>query len=224
MRRRTPSRAWIAAGLALALCAGCETVRDVAGDVAYDVNPFSSTDLAVGSVEVHGPYLLAEITGRREQLRMLAYADGACLAVLRPEARVTYAKSGVFGRVLSSSQACDLVGTASLEEWRDRPPRRTRARVPRAQATCTLMEQDDQLLLARGRFPLASRVGISAGYDLVAVLPNDAPCRDVAGRGVASLEFRPAGRNAFRLLVGDEACVVTGFAMPPAGPASGNGR
>ena len=81
---------------------------------------------------------------------------------------------------------------------------------------CALTSSLCAVLLLRGRFPLASRIGIPAGYDLVALVPNDAPCRAAAERGETSIEYRSAGPEPFRLLAGDDACVVTGFAIPPA--------
>jgi hypothetical protein len=70
------------------------------------------------------------------------------------------------------------------------------------------------LIFLRGRFPLASRVFISGGYDIVAVLPNVAACAAVAEQNATSLEFRAAGPEAFVLLAGDQTCNVLGFALP----------
>jgi hypothetical protein len=66
----------------------------------------------------------------------------------------------------------------------------------------------------RGRFPLASEIRVPSGADLVALLPANEVCRTAVARGQVSLEFRAAGRDPFRLLVGRDACVIEGFAMP----------
>ena len=195
----------------------CETAQRVGGDIAYGLNPVGETELGVQSVDVHGPYLVAQLTGRRDELRAVAPATAPCTTVLRPEARVHYAKSGVFGRVESGDDGCDLVGVASLAAWRDRQPRR-HGLVPLATARFDPIYQDDQMVLLRGRFPLAGRVGIPAAYDLVALLPNNAACRAVAAKGEASLEFRPAGSEAFRMMDDDAPCVVAGFAIPLSAP------
>lgn len=212
------SDAAIFAVLAIVAGAGCETAQRVGGDVVYELNPFGATDLTVYGVEVVGPYLLAELGGRRERLRVVAPANDGCAALLRPEARLRYAKSGTFGRVESDDDGCNLTGVASLAEWRDRQPRRRGGLVPRATARFTTLAETPSTLLLRGRFPLAAKIGIPASYDLVALVPNDAPCRAAAERGEASLEFRPAGSMPFRILVDGASCVVTGFAIPLSAP------
>jgi hypothetical protein len=200
--------------LALALH-GCAGARDAASSAAYTLNPFGATDLSVHAVSVQGPYLLAEVGGRKEQLRLLAPITPACTAVLQPEARVRYRKSGVFGSLTRGDEICDAVGVASLQAWRDRQPRRRSAQlVPRATARFAPIAETATHLLVRGRFPLASRVNIPAGFDLVALLPATDVCRSVVARGQGSIEFRPAGRDPFRLLAGSESCVVEGFATP----------
>jgi hypothetical protein len=206
----------VAALLLASALYGCTQARDVASSAAYSLNPFGATDLSVNAVSVQGPYLLADVSGRKEQLRLMAPITPACTSVLQPEGRVRYRKSGVFGRVERDGETCDPVGIASLEQWRNRQPRRRSAQmVPRATARFSPLAETETHLLVRGRFPLASRVNIPAGFDLVALLPASDVCRAVVARGQASIEFRPAGRDPFRLLSGSDACVIEGFAMPP---------
>ena len=208
MRRILVACALIGFGVA------CETTRQIGTDVAYELNPFGSTDLTVHSVEVHGPYLLAELSGRGERARFLAPPSETCLALLVPEKRLVYGKSGTFGKVSDSGMRCDLYGVASLEVWRDRQPRKRGGLVPRSAARYTLLAHDDAYFLVRGRFALASKVSIPGAYDLVAMLPNDPVCREAVERGEASLEFRPAGSLVYRLTVGSSFCPVEGFAIP----------
>jgi hypothetical protein len=206
--------------VALSFAASCQTARDVASDTAYELNPLGSTELAVQSVSVVGPYLVADLVGRQERLRVMAETVGACAYLLRPEVRVGYARSGNFGRVFAGEESCSLAGIASLEAWRDRQPRgRTTEVVPRASARFERVHEDERWLLVRGRFPLAGRIGIPAGFDLVALLPNDDACRDVATRGEATLEYRIAGRDPYRMLASGRACAIAGFAMPLRTPA-----
>jgi len=213
----------IAVGIltAVALAAsGCESLKHTGEKVLYDANPVGSADVVVLGVSRHGPYLLVSLAGSLVDMRFLAPATEACLQVLTPEAHVSYGKSGVFGRFRRDGAICDPVGIASLAAWRDRQPRRVGRPVPRAPAYYTLLQQDPELIFLRGRFPLASRVNIPAGYDIVAVLPNSGACVGLAERTDASLEFRVAGPEPFVLLNDEQLCPVLGFAMPVATPVA----
>ncbi len=217
------SRDLRALGFALSLgllAFGCTTAKQAGERVLYSVNPFASTDATVVGVSRHGPYLLVSLAGPMADLRFFAPATEACLQVLAPDASVNYAKSGQFGRFRRGEQICDPIGTASLAAWRDTQPRRRGAPVPRAPAYYQVVQQDAELIFVRGRFPLVSRIYISGGYDIVAVLPNVAACAAVAARSEASLEYRVAGPQPFRLLDGDQACDVLGFALPLEVPKS----
>jgi hypothetical protein len=142
--------------------------------------------------------------------------------LLAPEAKVQYERLGNFGRFERDGESCEAVGTLALGARREQ--RRVRdSAVPRSTARYTVVHRDAQYILLRGRFALASRVGIPSAFDIVAVLPVDPACNDVAGRSEATLEFRPAGSGEpFRLIASGRSCVVAGFAMPveglPAGP------
>jgi hypothetical protein len=213
--RPAPLRAaFLAACLGAAL--GCAGARDAASRAGYALNPFASTEVAVHGVSAVGPYLLVEVVGRKERLRLLVPASPACAEMLQPEAQLRYQKSGLFGRLQRDEASCDPDGVASLAAWRNRQPRhRTGTQViPRATARFAVVHESEHHLLLRGRFPLASRIGIPSGFDLVALLPASAVCRAAAARGEVSLEFRPAGNDVFRLLAGGEACVIEGFARP----------
>lgn len=200
------------------LCAasGCAAAGDVASHAAYVLNPFSGTDVTVKSVSLVGPYLLVEVAGSKERLRLLAPASPECSRVLQSEAQVRYQRAGNFGRLERGDERCEAAGVASLEAWRNRQPRR-RANVqgvPRATARFSLLAETPKYLLVRGRFPLASEIRVPSGADLVAMLPADPACRAAVERGEVTLEFRAAGRDPFRLLVGRETCVIEGFATP----------
>ena len=208
----------------VALCGfvvvGCETAKHAGEKVLYGINPVGTTDALVLGVSTHGAYLLVSLAGPLTDLRFFAPATEACIQLLAPDARVNYGKSGQFGRFRRDEQSCDPIGIASLAAWRDTQPRRRGPPVPRATAYYHVVQQDPELIFLRGRFPLASRVYISGGYDLVAVLPNTEPCVAAAAQSEASLEFRAAGPEAFRLLAADQACDVLGFALPLEVPRS----
>jgi predicted small secreted protein len=202
------------------LALGCETVERAGEAVAFSLNPFASTDVVVTASERHGPYLFVEVHSTKLQERFITPLSEACVRVLGPEATARYQRRGNFGRFVGEDESCDAVGTLSLAARRR--PRGERSGgesgIPRSTARFVVAHRDPHYILLRGRFVLASRVGVPAASDIVAVLPEDAgPCRDVASRREASLEFRHSGRDAFRLLSAGPGCVVAGFAMPVEG-------
>jgi hypothetical protein len=197
------------------LALGCESAQRAGETIAFTLNPFGSIDVLVVATEEHGPYLFAGVSGGPIDLRFVTPRTETCLHLLQAETSVRYAKEGNFGRFLRDDDACDAIGTLSLVAWRNRQPRaRTRSAVPRSTVRYSVVHRDPQYVFLRGRFPLASRIGIPSAFDLVAIVPDDEPCRVIASRSEASLEFRVAGREAFRLLTGGPPCLPAGFAMP----------
>ena len=59
--------------------------------------------------------------------------------------------------------------------------------------------EDSKVLLLRGRFALASRVGLANSFRAVARVPNDDVCQPVARSGGATLVFRSAGTRVLEL-------------------------
>lgn len=201
---------------------GCDTTRRAASTVEQRVNPFASAQVSILRVDRHGPYLLAEFRSRGALLSFFAPADqGACVRLLRPEATLVYRKHGNFGRFEGDGETCDPVGVGSLAAWRNRQPRGSRGGrlIPRAQATFREIARDESMVLVRGRFPLAGRVGVPNGQDIVAMLPHDETCARPVAAGVASLEFVPTGPQALRLVGERGLCPVLGLALPPAAEA-----
>src|SRR5262245_31670050 len=197
-----------------ALALGCETAAET---VNLGVNPFASTDVQVVATEAHGPYLFTHVKGPQLDLGFVVPRTDLCGRVLEPGANLRYDKAGLFGTLVGDGGvACDAVGTLSLAAWRDRQPRSRggASPVPRSTALYGVDYRDAQYLLLRGRFPLATRVGFPRPEDVVAVVPNDETCAALASSAQASLEFRPAGPNAFVLLAGNAPCPVAGFALP----------
>lgn len=200
----------------LGAVSGCSTARDVGRYTEQRLNPFASTRVALLSVERLGPYLAVEVRLRGALLTFFApAAEADCAQLLRPEASVTYRQHGHFGRFEDGALRCEAVGVGALAAWRDRRPRdrRDASVVPRATARFREIGREGDVALARGRFPLASRVGVPSGFDLIAFLQLPA-CAEPLARGIAAMEFRAAGQDAIRLVAPGEPCVVRGFATP----------
>jgi hypothetical protein len=216
---------WMAAAVSVALTGCSNTPLPNALGL-----PGAATPARVTDVVERGDYLDASIEGtgsdhaggrvsrRGLALRFFFPRESTCQGVLVPETDVEYVQGGRLGRVRSANGTCDPVGVASLRAWRDRRPRSRRDRlgVPRAQAVFTPIFRDEQLVLVRGRFPLANRLGWIGGEDVIAAIPRRPECENVLERGVGSLEFRVVGEDPLRLIQGTGFCPVIGLIHPPA--------
>jgi hypothetical protein len=137
-------------------------------------------------------------------------------AVLELGAQVSYHDSGPLGSVDSEAGACEPIGVGSLEAWRslrgrgmdDKPK-------PRAQTVSREMYRDKDVVLLRGRFPLASRARMR-GDDIVAVLDADDACvpKISSSEQTGTMEYKQSGRPPFRLFLGGESCTIVGFIKP----------
>lgn len=212
----------IASALGLvALAVGCGGASDVGRYAEQRLNPFAATRVALLAVDRQGPFLSVGIRDRGAELAFYApAADAACAELLRPEATLTWRRHGNFGRFENDDLRCEATGVGSLAAWRDRRPRdrRDASAVPRAAVAFREVGHEADVTLVRGRFPLASRVGVPSGFDLIAFLPRTDACAPLVARGLGTMEFRAAGRDAIRLVGSAGApCPVLGFAMPPDG-------
>lgn len=164
----------------------------------------------VRTATLRGPYVDATLSLSSEDWRFLLPQTEACAEVLRPEAPVSYSSVGSFGRVTGpDGSVCDPVGIGTLQRWRG--PRREGEMVPSSPASWTIIHEDSEVLLLRGRFPLATRVRVANTFDVVAMVPNDDVCGPIARSGAATLVFRPSGRRVLEL----GGCGVLAVAMPP---------
>ena len=174
-------------------------------------------ELFVVHLDERGPYLDVGLEGHGLSLRTFTPASEVCRAVLRPEAAVGYVERGIGGRFEREGQSCDAVGFGDPLIRGVRRPRSGSlgsSPVPRAQASFRVIHEDDDVVLLRGRFPLAPKVGWTGGEDSVVVVDNVARCRGPVERGVASMEYRPSGRNTLSL-VGDRGlCRIEGLILP----------
>lgn len=176
--------------------------------------PFLSAPSHVGHVESHGPYLDA-IIGNGHELRLLFPATELCQKVIRPEEAVSYTQSSRAGVVEGKAGRCEAVGIIDLAQWRDRRPRSfgPGIGIPRDRATYRTIYQDEDVVMLRGMFLIASEIGW-VGDDTVAMLPNTDGCRPYVQAGEASVQFHPSSKVAFRM-VGETDCPLLGFALPP---------
>ena len=196
----------------LAVAAGCSPRR-----TAWELGAGGfMTDMVVASAEQRGPYLDVVLSGHGLTLRTFTAASETCSALLVPESTVDYVERG-WGRFRRDELECDAIGIGDPLISRARTGRpRTNATIPREQATFSVLYEDEDVVLLRGRFPLARMIGWAGGVDSVAVLRNVPHCRR-DGSGVASMEFRGSGRNTLALVGPSGLCRIEGLIQPVPG-------
>ena len=182
--------------------------------------PGTGTRASLEWLGEHDSYVSVRVETAGVSLRFfVAQGDPGCTALRNDSNPIEYENNGPLGRLRSGEVTCDLVGILSLREWRSRQRRRSPGLLPRATAAWSEIYRDDEMVLARGRFPLSNRLGWAGGADTVAVFAPGAVCDPVLGRGVGTLVFYDGGPNVLALLAEGTVCPVVGLAIPldPAG-------
>ena len=192
------------------------------GRTAWELGLGSFTaDFDVVRVVPRHQWLEATVSGNGLALRFYAPASEDCTWVLTPEAEVEYVERGVGGRYQRGDRRCDAVGIGDPLLQRARHPRSGSLRsspVPRSQATFRAVYRDNDVIMLRGRFPEARRIGWAGADDTVAVLPHTDECELAAEGGVASMEFRASGRNTLALVSKKGLCRIVGLILPKGRP------
>ena len=204
--------AWIAGASALVLA--CATPQKAAFQLGL---LGTSLEMSVVRVIPRGPYL--EVWLRAPGLDLVSYApaDPTCSGVLVEEQRIAYRSGGTGGSFERAGERCDAAGIGTLAEWRDRRPRpRSRSPVPSAPARYQVIYEDDQIALARGRFPLAGGIGWRGGADTVAAIPKTSVCRGPLESGAAAMLYYPTGPDVLALSAEGGPCPIAGLLLPPA--------
>ena len=177
----------------------------------------TTRDSYVSSAVPRGGYLDAVLSLPAGDSRLLFPQSEDCLRVIRLEAPVTYTSAGAmgFGRVAGpDGTRCDPVGIGDLRRWRARQPRQEGDMAPSSAASWTVVHTDGQTHILRGRFPTASRLGLTGTFDAVLFVPNDGgTCTRTAEEGNATLVFRTAGSRVLEL----GPCPVEAIARPLSG-------
>ena len=208
--RRPDSRLAALGGLLALACAP-------ARPPAEPDQPLPSRSLVrVSEVATIGPYLDGTLSSPRLALRFFFPRSADCLAMIRPGAELRYLHAGSLGTAVDGEKRrCEPIGVASLREWRDREPRQRSSPIaPRVLAEFRTLFEGEDLVLVRGRFPLALEIRWPAAMDTVAVLPAGPTCDEARERGKATMEYRATGPDPFLLLGEEGSCPILGFAGP----------
>ena len=163
-----------------------------------------------------GPYLDATLSNQRFSLRFFFPQSADCLTLIRSGAKLRYLPIGSLGSVVDEERRrCEPIGVASLGDWRDQQPRRRPPhRTPRVQVEFRTIFEGEDLVLVRGRFPLALEIHWPAAMDTVAMLPASPACDQARQPGKATMEYHATGPEPFLLVGEGGSCPILGFAAP----------
>jgi hypothetical protein len=139
-----------------------------------------------------------------------------CRKIVTGGPGASFSPTGRGGTLSRGEHSCSPAGILNLSEWRKTGGRRQGEGIPRAQASYRVETRADGIALARGRFPLVSRLRVVGGQDIIAVIPDDEACAAVLDSQTASMEYRSSGRNPLTLLSGPKPCPMIGIVFPDA--------
>ncbi|MCP4003463.1 MAG: hypothetical protein GY725_04635 [bacterium] len=144
-----------------------------------------------------------------------------CRALSEDRSPVAYYPGSPLGHLEGAAGRCTPVGSLSLVRLRDAGPRpliddsplvASRPN-PRPNIAFHIVHRDADVIMARGRFPLARQLGW-LGHDLVAVVPATDVCIQMMASGRATMAFRKSGLSVFQLSTGLGVCPILGLAQP----------
>jgi len=178
--------------------------------------PAARSLVRISQVASLGPYLDATLSNEAFSRRFFFPESSDCRALVQDGAEARYVRVGSLGRLVDEEKRrCEPMGVGSLPEWRDSlPRRRSQYLVPRVQAVFHTLFTGEDLVLVRGRFPLALEIRWPAAMDSVAVIPVSPDCDALRARGKATMEFHAAGPEPFLLVADGGRCPILGFAAP----------
>jgi hypothetical protein len=214
-------RAVVAAGCAVALVSGCESVRRIAWQSGL---PGVAAYFHVDSLKRRAGYLDARLSTGSLERRIFARADDpVCEAMLQEGQKVRWARSEPFGPLSQDDARCAVVGLGDLERWRDARGRisTTSNPITTSQTSLVLVHRDETHLYVLGGFGLAGLLAWSPGTDQVlAMVPRGETCaeleREDRARGRRfTIQFRIRGRPALALVTPQGLCPVEAVMAAP---------
>jgi len=176
--------------------------------------PGSSSAWTVESVVQRGPYLDVNLSTGGSTRRFFAPASEPCRSMLHVEAVVDYVNLGPLGQFQAEGATCIPAGIGSLAAWRDERPRPEVGPLPSKQANYKLEYEDKDVAMVRGLFPLLGLIAWPGMGDTLVVLPQTPACKALISGGVATIQYRVAGVDAYVLLDNDKLCGLAGLIQP----------
>ena len=219
-RRSVPALAALAAlGLLSGLVGACGQVRLAERHQVA----FTETTMSVARVIERSQWF--EVTLLSPEVNRLFYfaRDEPCSEVIEQDTEVSYRRTGGYGFVEKGSLRCDVAGIGHLQQWRDSMGRpgsgASRAR-PRRRANYRSFWSDEEVVMLRGDFSLASMIGWPRADDTIAVFKREERCQRTFERGNAFIEYNPNGSSPLILVQEGGGCALLGLIRP--GPEAGS--
>ena len=183
----------------------------------------ASTEFQVERVVPRGGYLDVALKGQSALRTFISDTDD-CRKLAKVGATVRYEWDGAMGTLTEplGTRRCQAVGIGTLTEWRITRPEDTGLPdgegVPRELARYRVVFRDNDVILARGYFPLTRHLGWVGPAEAIVMMKNTPGCmRGPAAAGVASLEYFPSGDRVLGLVSKDRWCDVEALLLPLAG-------
>ncbi len=160
-----------------------------------------------------------EVTLLSPELNRLFYfaRDEPCTEVLEQDSEVSYRRTGGYGYVEKGSLRCDVAGIGQLRSCRDsygRPGTGASRAKPRQRAEYRSFWSDEEIVMLRGKFPLAAMIGWPRADDTIAVFKREERCGPTLERGNAFMEYNPNGPSPLVLVQAGGGCPVEALIRP----------
>ena len=215
VRSRCTTTVLALALLAVLAGAGCRTQSGEPRVRNLPRVPFSSTEVQVQTVHTRSAFIDATFAGRGFSGRLFFRREQDCGRIIVEGKALSYQRTGPWGRISGDGVSCEPVGIGTLAIFRDMKPRQRSGRgLPRAPAEFREVWRDQEVVILRGRFTMAGRIGWTRPDDTLAVVGNSEPCSQPIEAGRAQLEFRTNGPDALRLISTLGNCPLEGLIIP----------
>ena len=179
--------------------------------------PFTGTEMTAARVVPRAHWL--EVTLLSPTFNRVFYfpASDECKLLIAEGSTLAYRRTGGYGYVEQGGVRCDVSGIGSLRQWRDafgRPTRGMAPAKPRSRADFREVYRDDDVIMVRGTFLLASYLKWPGPDDTIAVFKNDDICNRALERNMGQVEYNPNGPHPLVIIRQGGGCPLEALIRP----------
>ena len=176
-------------------------------------SPHDRRPVTISRLIARGDYLEVNMGPVGSAYRVYLPNTDLCRSFIGAASAIGYSTTGSFGSLWRQQLSCPLAGSASLQQWREATKVSRETVLKRETARYEIVYGDDEVLMARGYFPLAAHLGILPN-DIIVVTPASDACRSILTRGEAFMAYRSRGFPVIVLTLSGVRCNVTGLIVP----------